>query len=125
MLAGLTDFNKEIKYMASMELTIFGVFMFGIIHIAMFMSFPKFFKYTIAYIPAFAIIVDFMISGLIASFTGDGNAVGFMNMGGTVVFGAWVFWYKAYHKLTVQNKKWLFFNIPIIYAENPRETWYV
>jgi len=60
---------------------------FLLIHLGVWHMFPRKFRHMIFANPILAFIIDFLGSGLIATFTGIASFVGICNMGASVLFG--------------------------------------
>ena len=80
--------------------------------------------------PIFAFIVNLAGSGLIAGFTGIASIVGICNLGASVVFGLYAWWYSKHHGIKGLGLDWfkLFKFIPVwprimvVYERNGK-TW--
>lgn len=64
------------------------------IHITMWTMFPKKFLHYLVATPVFAFVAHMLSAVLITAFTGVASMVGIANLGASVVFMCWVFWYR-------------------------------
>ena len=94
---------------------IFVTIIMGVIHISLWQIFPEKLRHMMFANPVLAFIMDLAGSGLITMFTGVASFVGMANLGGSVIFGIYAFWYIHHHGIKGIGIDWfkLFNFIPI------------
>ena len=99
--------------------------MLSIVQISIFKSFPTSVRNLFATLPLLAVVINFMLSGMILFFTGVGATAGISNLAASVIFGGYLAIYKNYRRLgKIQWKKWGFFmGYPHVEMGNQNENW--
>jgi len=80
--------------MFEFPILLFITFIMSVIQISVWQMFPKKLRDIIFSNPIFAFIMNLSGSGLIAVFTGVASIVGICNLGASIVFGVYAFWYQ-------------------------------
>jgi len=101
--------------MFSISIILLCTLLFGLVQIAMFKSFPRFLKNICAYYILLGMFINFSLSSVILMFTGVASLVGISNLGGSILLGIYLEFYKRYHEIKGIKISWKLGIIPIIH----------
>jgi hypothetical protein len=79
----------------------------SIVQISVWQMFPRKLREIMFANPIFAFIINLGGSGLIAMFTGVASIVGICNLGASVVFGLYAWWYQISHGIKGLRIGWI------------------
>ena len=85
--------------------------MMGLVQIAIFKSIPFGLRNLLSTVPIIAILLNFLISGVVLVFTGVGMYAGVGNLAGSVIFAVYLSAYVSYRKISAVKFRrflWLF-----------------
>jgi len=116
--------------MFEMPVMLFVMVVMSIVQISIWQMFPKKLRDLLFANPIFAFIINLAGSGLIAAFTGVASFVGLCNMGASVLFGIYAWWYGKHHGIKGIGVDWfklwkfipIFPKLVVIYQRNG-QTW--
>lgn len=97
------------------------VVVLAMVQITVFRALPSFARRVLAYVPLFAITLNFSLSFLIFFFTGTAYFIGPMNLAASVIFGFYITAYKkarGIHKVKRGKLKF-----PTLKEKNPKGNW--
>lgn len=92
--------------MFSIPLILFLTVIMAIVQISMFKSLPNVLKKLFASLMLLAVIVNFIFSSVILSFTSAGLFAGLSNLAGSVIFGIYLVAYKNKHQIGKLTLEW-------------------
>lgn len=116
--------------MFELPILLFITLIMSVVQISVWQMFPKKLRDIMFANPIFAFIINLAGSGLISAFTGVASLVGICNMGASVVFGVYAWWYGNHYGIKGLEIGWikLWKFIPIcpkllvVYSKNGK-TW--
>lgn len=92
--------------MFELPILLFITAIMSIVQISVWQMFPKKLRDILFANPIFAFIINLAGSGLIAAFTGVASLVGICNMGASVIFGLYAWWYGNHHGIKGLGIRW-------------------
>jgi hypothetical protein len=116
--------------MFEVPVLLFITFIMSIVQISIWQMFPKKLRAIMFANPIFAFIINLLGSGLIAMFTGVASIVGICNLGASIVFGLYAWWYQVHHGIKGLGLAWyklwklipIFPRLVVVYSKNGK-TW--
>jgi len=92
--------------MFELPILLFVTVIMSIVQISVWQMFPPRLRDIMFANPIFAFIINLAGSGLIASFTGVASFVGMCNLGASVVFGLYAWWYGNHYGIKGLGLGW-------------------